>query len=263
MGSSHTPHALSDPLLPEEQKKLWAKRESYSMMHFEMRYYAEKLSGHRLMKCYEIAPPRVRRYLDSEIQHLKSRIEPHHVVLELGCGYGRVAAELARCALRVLGIDTSSESLGLAENLWAGIANLEFHEMDATNLKFADNLFDLVACVQNGICAFGVDKERLLVESLRVTGAGRRVIFSSYSEKFWPHRLEWFELQARQGLVGEIDYHATGNGILACKDGFKAGAMGELEFRDLCAGVGVEPAIAVVDESSLFCEIIKKQPIAR
>jgi 2-polyprenyl-6-hydroxyphenyl methylase/3-demethylubiquinone-9 3-methyltransferase len=222
-----------------------------------MSYYSSNLSGERLRKCYEVAPPSVARYLICEIEHVKSRLKDSDTVLESGCGYGRVAFELAKIARRVVGIDTSVESLALARELGAGIANCEFLEMDAADLKFPDNPFDAAVCVQNGICAFGVDKELLFAEALRVTRPGGRLLFSSYASDFWQHRLEWFETQAWHGLVGEIDYRATGNGTIVCKDGFRAGAMEEAGFRELCGRFGLAPAITVVDESSIFCEAVK------
>jgi 2-polyprenyl-6-hydroxyphenyl methylase/3-demethylubiquinone-9 3-methyltransferase len=222
-----------------------------------MNYYARKLSGRRLAECYEIAPPRVKRYLESEIAHVKSRLHSGDTVLELGCGYGRVVFELARVARKIVGIDTASESIALARQLGADIPNCEFFEMDAIDLKLLDNSFDVVICVQNGICAFGVDRERLMMEALRVTRPNGRVLFSSYDVRFWKHRLEWFALQAARGLVGEIDYQRSGDNVIVCKDGFTVGAMDEKGFLELCDKFGIVPAISEVDESSIFCEVIK------
>jgi ubiquinone/menaquinone biosynthesis C-methylase UbiE len=61
-------------------------------------YYSEHVSAGRLRRCYELAPPRVRRYLDAEIEHVAGRIRPGDAVLELGCGYGRVMEKLAATA---------------------------------------------------------------------------------------------------------------------------------------------------------------------
>jgi SAM-dependent methyltransferase len=77
-------------------------------------YYARKLSGERLRRCYEIASPRVRRYLEAEIEFVLGRLEPRSHVLELGCGYGRMLRVLAGKAGRAVGIDTACESLLLA-----------------------------------------------------------------------------------------------------------------------------------------------------
>jgi 2-polyprenyl-6-hydroxyphenyl methylase/3-demethylubiquinone-9 3-methyltransferase len=218
-------------------------------------YYARGLSGVRLRRCYEIAPPRIRQYLDAEIEFVLSRIAPGDEVLELGCGYGRVARKLAEVARRVVGIDTSAESLALARKTTDPALKCEFVEMDAGDLRFEDGSFDVVACVQNGVSAFGVEPALLVREAVRVTRSGGRALLSSYSPRFWAPRLEWFERQAECGLVGEIDRARTGNGVIVCKDGFRAMAFGVQEFEALAKALGVEAAVTEVDGSSVFCEI--------
>ena len=46
-------------------------------------YYSEKLSAERLRRVYDLAPARVKRYLDSEIEFVLKRINPGDRVLEL------------------------------------------------------------------------------------------------------------------------------------------------------------------------------------
>jgi 2-polyprenyl-6-hydroxyphenyl methylase/3-demethylubiquinone-9 3-methyltransferase len=216
-------------------------------------YYSDKLSGQRLRLCYELAPPRVQSYLEAEIDFVLRYVRPSCRVLELGCGYGRVLGRLVDGAAAVLGIDTSLDSLHLAREELRGECRLA--AMDAVALALADAVFDLVICVQNGIAAFGVDKRKLLEEAIRVTRSGGTVLFSTYSEKFWDHRLEWFRIQAAHGLIGELDPQATGDGVIACKDGFRAEAVSPEDFRSLLAGYQRPPRITEVDVSSLFCEI--------
>ncbi len=218
-----------------------------------MGYYSEKLSGGRLRRCYEVAPPRVQRYLEAEIDYILQYVRPSCRVLELGCGYGRVLGPLADRAAFVLGIDTSLDSLRLARSELGGKCRLA--AMDAVALALADAVFDLVICVQNGIAAFGVDKRRLIEEAIRVTRQGGTVLFSTYSEKFWDRRLEWFRVQAAHGLIGELDLEATGGGVIVCKDGFRAETVSPEAFRTLLAGFRRPPRITEVDDSSLFCEI--------
>jgi len=218
-------------------------------------YYRTRLSGERLRSCYELAPQRVQQYLDAEISFVLGRVEAAESVLELGCGYGRVLVRLAQRTRRAVGIDTSLDSLELAHELTAGNGSCELTVMDATALGFRDRAFDMAVCIQNGICAFRVDPRKLLQEALRVTRPGGSVLFSSYADAFWPHRLAWFELQADQGLVGEIDYAATIRGEIVCKDGFRFATFGAEDFTQICADLSVQPTIVEVDDSSVFCEI--------
>lgn len=222
-------------------------------------YYADKLSAERLRRVYEIATPRVRQYLDAEVAFVLEHVHPCDAVLELGCGYGRIMPALAEKAGNVVGIDTSEASLAMAREFLRGIPNCELMRIDAVALEFADDTFDVVACIQNGISAFHVDQKQLINEAVRVCKPGGSVLFSSYSDKFWKHRLEWFKLQAGEGLLGEIDYEKTGDGVIACTDGFTATTVSTDGFRALTAGVAARVEIVEVDESSLFC-VIKPEP---
>ena len=221
-------------------------------------YYSEKLSAERLRRCYDIAPPRVRRYLQFEIDFVLGYVGPSDRVLELGCGYGRVLRPLLERAAVVTGIDTSLESLRLAREELGGEPRCHLAAMDAVRLGFRQCRFDLVVCIQNGVSAFAVDQPTLIREAVRVTRDGGRVLFSSYAPEFWSDRLEWFRMQSSMGLLGEIDEQATGNGVIVCKDGFRATTVGSREFRALAGGLGLPVELHEVDASSLFCEIQKK-----
>lgn len=220
-------------------------------------YYREKLSGVRLRRCYEIASRRVQQYLEAEIQHVLSRLRPTDSVLELGCGCGRVVRRLAQVAARVVGIDTSEESLALARISAGRGCPCEYLCMDALDLRFPGGEFDVVVCIQNGLCVFGVDQRGLLREALRVLRPGGLGLFSTYSDRFWPDRLAWFESQVSEGLLGPIDYDACTDGTIVCKDGFRAGRLTPGRLRALCSSLGVVPEIMEIDGSSVFCEIVK------
>jgi len=230
------------------------KGRPYSQMKMsDTKYYAQKLSAERLRRVYEIAPPRVRRYLDAEIEHVVSRIRPGDRLLELGCGYGRALERLAPAAAIAAGIDNSLPSLLLARGMLGPSCHL--FVMDAGRLGFADGAFDLVVCIQNGISAFKVEPLELMREAVRVTAPGGTAIFSSYSEHFWDDRLEWFELQAAEGLLGEIDRGQTRDGVIVCKDGFRATTFSPGDFLDLARRMACAASIEEVDGSSVFCEI--------
>jgi SAM-dependent methyltransferase len=206
-------------------------------------YYDSNLSAERLRLVYELAPVRVKQYLEAEISYVLDRISLSDVVLELGCGYGRVLERLATKAKRVFGIDTSAAGVHVAQ-------------MNAAALGFRDSSFDRVVCIQNGISAFYVDPKTLISESLRVTKRGGLALFSSYSMKFWKDRLEWFRIQSEHGLVGQIDWDATREGEIVCKDGFRGTTYTAERFAKIVSELGRCCTITEVDESSLFCEIM-------
>ena len=218
-------------------------------------YYSQKLSGERLRLCYEIAPPRVKQYLEAEIEFVLDKMESSGLVLELGCGYGRVLRRLLGKAKTVVGIDTSLASLSLAQDAVCKQSHCHLFMMDAVEMGFCDRQFDTVVCIQNGISAFGVDRRKLIGEAMRVTHSGGIVLFSSYSERFWEDRLEWFRIQSEKKLVGEIDDEATGNGVIVCKDGFKASTVGPDDFVRLTSDLDVDPIVTEVDNSSIFYEL--------
>jgi ubiquinone/menaquinone biosynthesis C-methylase UbiE len=164
--------------------------------------------------------------------------------------------KLASKAKVIIGIDTAYASLKLAQEISGNHAHCYLAAMDAVELGFRNQQFDIVACIQNGISAFKVDQRKLVKEALRVTRSGGRVLFSSYLDQFWEDRLHWFQLQSEHGLLGEIDYQATGDGVIVCKDGFKATTIRPKDFTSLTASLHISPIATEVDGSSIFYEII-------
>ncbi len=221
-------------------------------------YYSHSLNSNNLVRCYELATPRVQQFLEAEIEFVKSRCKMGDLLLDLGCGYGRVSFQLLGKVKRLIGIDYSKDNIQLANELLDDSSECEFLEMNALELKFNNDFFDKVICVQNGISAFNVDPKALLKESIRVTKKGGMLLYSSYSEKFWEERLKWFEIQSEAGLIGEIDFERTEAGTIICKDGFKAITYSAEQFVELASNFNLETNMYEIDDSSIFCEMIVK-----
>ncbi len=219
-------------------------------------YYYNFLNSNNLQRCYEIAPERVKQFLEAEISFVLNKINHNDIVLDLGCGYGRVSIRLIEKVKNVIGTDISKDNIQLANKIVGNFGNCEFYTMDAVDLKFVDNCFNSVICVQNGISAFKVNPLKLIKESIRVTKKGGTVLFSSYSDKFWEDRLNWFQIQAEHKLLGEIDYRRTKNGVIICTDGFKAITYSGQEFLELASHFNVQATIHEIDNSCVFCEMV-------
>ncbi|TFH10006.1 MAG: class I SAM-dependent methyltransferase [Candidatus Thorarchaeota archaeon] len=221
-------------------------------------YYSKKLSSNNLKRCYDIAPLRVQQYLKSEMGYVLENISCSDYTLELGCGYGRVLEKILPFTSEVIGIDIAQESLKLASEYIGNNQRCHLILANAKKLPFPDKSIDKVVCIQNGISAFKIDPQELVQETLRVTKEGGVCMFSSYSPKFWKHRLDWFQKQADAGLIGKIDWSETKDGVISCKDGFKATTFTLEDFTELIEQLELEATIVEVDASSVFCKIVVK-----
>jgi len=223
-------------------------------------HYETSLSALKLKKGYDIAPSRVKQYLQAEIDFVLKKISRKDVVLDLGCGYGRLIPYLSKKAKYIHGIDSSVPVLILAKEFLKNNQHHFLQHMDAVKLSFSANTMDVVLCLQNGISAFNSDQRVLIKEAVRVTKPGGIAVFSTYSEKFFEHRLKWAELQFKAGLVGEIDHEKCKNGIIICKDGVSASAISPKKFLELTRWLrGIKVIVKEVDDSCLFFIIRKSK----
>jgi len=219
---------------------------------FMGQYYSDSLSARNLERCYEIVSPRIRKYLDAEMEFVQKALKPSDRVLELGCGYGRVLGGLGKASNIVVGIDISLGSLRYGREKDLTLSSIGLLQMTAELTAFRDDSFDVVVCIQNGISAFKVDPVSLVRESLRLAGPGGKAVFSTYSDMIWEERLDWFRLQAEEGLLGEIDWEKTKRGTIVCRDGFVATTFTEKDFHEIADEIGVSCETKEVDASSLF-----------
>jgi 2-polyprenyl-6-hydroxyphenyl methylase/3-demethylubiquinone-9 3-methyltransferase len=219
-------------------------------------YYANKLNSANLFRVYETDLPRVRRYLDAEIGFVRRDLKGTERVLEIGAGYGRIMRELAPFAAAVTGIDISEDSVTLGREYLRDVPNCRLEAMDAHELAF-DEEFDVTLCLQNGLSALKGEAEDLVRRCLRALAPGGKAYFSTYSPRFWDHRLAWFREQADKGLLGEIDQEKTGKGVIVCRDGFRAVTFSEEDLEVLGKASGCAHRVREVDESSVFLVLRK------
>jgi ubiquinone/menaquinone biosynthesis C-methylase UbiE len=118
--------------------------------------------------------PIERQLVDEFVGHPPAR------VLDIGCGAGRTTIGLADAGYETVAIDLSRSLLGLARRRFP---SLDFYEMDAAALAFADRSFDAVLFSYNGIdCLHPVAaRERCFAEAGRVLKPGGTFIFSSHN----------------------------------------------------------------------------------
>lgn len=180
-------------------------------------------------------------------------------MLELAAGYGRIVKKVAPFVRSVTGLDISSENVRfgaeyLKDTKNAGLLVMDVHEMDY------DSRFDAVLCLQNGLSAVKAElPEAFAAKVLKALKMGGRVYFSTYHPRFWEHRLAWFKEQAEKGLLGELDMEKCKDGVIVCKDGFRATTQSAEDLKRIGRASGYRWQISEVDESSLFLVIEKNE----
>ncbi|MFW6181747.1 MAG: class I SAM-dependent methyltransferase, partial [Spirochaetota bacterium] len=107
-------------------------------------------------------------------------------VLDLACGTGILAVELARRGHRVWGIDRSERMIGLAREKARGLPNLTFTVGDMTSFS-PDSTVDLVSCTFDSInYLLTPGQVSAMLERVRAVLAGGGVfLFDSVTERFF------------------------------------------------------------------------------
>jgi arsenite methyltransferase len=103
--------------------------------------------------------------------------QPGERILDIGCGPGFYVAELldqVGAQGAVVGVDASTQMLGVAARRCEGRPNVAFHEGDAASLPVADESFDAALCVQ--VLEYVTKPAVALAEMHRVLKPGGRLV---------------------------------------------------------------------------------------
>jgi ubiquinone/menaquinone biosynthesis C-methylase UbiE len=99
-------------------------------------------------------------------------------VLDVGCGAGVIAKKLFSLGFDVYGVDFSDEVIKIAEE---EVPGANFQVADICNLPFADETFDVVACL--GVFPTVTDPGKALRESFRVLKKGGVIIVRTLNSR--------------------------------------------------------------------------------
>ena len=130
-----------------------------------------------------------------------ARLARHKRVLDLGCGLGYGAQELARTARSVMAVDLAAEAVKVATGSFPA-PNLSYAAASATALPFRDRTFDLITAFE--VIEHLHDWPALLTEARRLLASGGQFVVST------PNRDYYAETRRESGPnpfhVHEFDY---------------------------------------------------------
>jgi SAM-dependent methyltransferase len=183
------------PIVRSTGKALWA-RHAYREVWDES---ARCESHARLAVAGSVDDGEWKRSGESTADHVAAlaQIGPDDVVLEIGCGAGRVGAFLAPRCRRWIGADVSPRMLDHARAALADLSNVELAPVSGFELTgFDAGSIDVVYCTAVFMHLDEWDRYRYMQEAYRVLRPGGRIYFDNFclgSPKGW----ELFEETAR------------------------------------------------------------------
>ncbi|MFV2045568.1 MAG: class I SAM-dependent methyltransferase [Anaerolineales bacterium] len=152
-------------------------------------------------------------------------IQPNDVVLEIGCGVGRVGKLLSKRCAKWIGTDISGRMLAVAAERLQGHNNIELIELSTVGLQeIPDNSVDVVYCTVVFMHLLEWDRHKYIVEGFRVLRHGGRCFFDNVditSEHGWTVFMQGYALPIKS-RPAHLSMFSTGDElkIYAMKAGF-------------------------------------------
>lgn len=179
--------------------------------------------------------------------------------LDIGCGEGAGARQLADRGAAVTGVDISAKMIRQAKKIEADKQqNIAYLECSATSLPFSDGSFDCIA----SFCALMDvgDLDKVLSECYRTLKYNGFIQFSITHPCFWDHKCYWVQDENKNPVAIEIrNYFDSHQGKINewTFDGVKEGASGKLpNFRTPIFKRTLSHWITAINSAGFYVEAI-------
>ncbi len=137
--------------------------------------------------------PEFENWTQKDIIEIRKFLNKDSVVLEIGCGWGRVIKALAPYCKKFIGIDNSEAETIEAKSFLKDIDNVKVFLEDGKETHFPDNYFDAIVISGNTFGNLGENKENVLQEMKRLLKPDGKILLSVYSEGAKARRLKAYK----------------------------------------------------------------------
>lgn len=195
--------------------------------------------------------PYTQNETDFVIRHLPN--PPYRGILDVCCGQGRHANQLAQHGYKIVGIDLDEQALAIAQQ--QGNQNVQYIRQDMRHLERLDKTFDAVICLWQSFGYFDkATNETVLSQMSRVLNPRGRLILDIYNLAFW-EKNQGRRLLERKGIQIEATNTMREN-RLTCQLVYGADKGSESfdwqlyslpEITDLAARYGLKRLVACVE----------------
>ena len=145
---------------------------------------------------------------------IRNSVTVGEIVLDYGCGPGRIAAMLARAGYRVDGCDPSPAMLAEARLMPGGAGNPAFTLADDNGASLPTAAYSGIVC--SSVIEFVPDPSGLLAKPgavLALSFSNRRSLWRAYSRWRFGHRLPHFSVQYNSWTFDQAVRILAGNGF--------------------------------------------------
>ncbi len=147
-----------------------------------------------------------KRFFIREKEFLEKNISENSLILDIGCGAGDIDKFLSDKVRKIVSIDNDKDALDKFKLNTKNNPNIEILFMDAENLRFGEETFDIIIMMGTTFCNLGNTKNKILSEIKRVLKVNGFFIFSIYNEDALDKRLEiykkyWKGFQQKNGTI--------------------------------------------------------------
>ncbi len=144
--------------------------------------------------------------------HFASEMCSDKEVLEVACGSGQGLSYLANKARHVVGGDIDEKNLNLARDTYSGRNNIEIQQLDAQNMPFDNNSFDVVILYE--AIYYLAQPEKFLSEAHRVLREQGVLIICSDNKDCpgfnpSPYSIKYFSAPEIYEILSNHGYHSV------------------------------------------------------